>query len=150
MGTFCIEEKLDRVLVSNAWHSRFRVASVVNNDAPPSDHLALILILDHKEVQQKRRFRFENAWICEEECRALVFHSWNQGKNMDLQARIDMCGVSLDAWGNARRRKFRDQLARCRNRIRELKFREDSEANSEVIRETRMKFSCLLAQQEFY
>ena len=38
MGTFCIEEKLDRVLVSNAWHSRFRVASVVNNDTPPSDH----------------------------------------------------------------------------------------------------------------
>ena len=120
---------------------------VVNEDAPPSDHSALILILGHKEVQRKGRFRFENAWICEEECRALILQSWNQGSNVDLQDRIDMCGVSVHAWGSAHRRMFRDQLASCRTRIKELNFRVDTEANSRV-REARLELNRLLAQQE--
>ena len=43
-----MEEKLDRALESKAWHNSFLEARVVNDDAPPSDHFALILILGHK------------------------------------------------------------------------------------------------------
>ena len=74
---YCIEENLDRVLASDKWHSRFLEVSVVNEDAPPSDHSAIIVTLGHKEVHRKSRFRFENAWICAEECRALVSQCWN-------------------------------------------------------------------------
>ena len=141
----CIEEKLDKVLASDAWNSVFPEASVINEDAPPSDHSALILSFGHRVVHRKSRFCFENAWICGKECRVLISQSWNQTITRDLQGIIEKCGVSLEAWGCDRRKKFRNQLTRCRKRIRDLKHREAANGDSQV-KEAREELVRLLTQ----
>ena len=115
---YCIEEKIDRVLASSAWHRSFPEAFVINEDAPPLDHSALVLMLGRREAKRKSRFRFENAWI-REKCRELIKQSWNQPNNVALLDRIEKCGTSLEAWGCARRKRLRDQITGRRSRIRE-------------------------------
>ena len=135
------------MLASNAWHSRFPEASVINEDAPPSDHSTLILCFGHTVVHRKARFRFENAWI-REECRVLISQSWNQTIIGELQDRIEKSVVSLEAWGCDHRRKFKDQLTRCRKRIQDLKHREAADGDSQV-KEAREELVRLLTQHEY-
>ena len=50
-----VEEKLNRALATDEWHRIF------NEDAPPSDHKAILLVMNSAVTQKKRRFRFKNA-----------------------------------------------------------------------------------------
>ena len=67
-----VEERLDRALASQMWISLFDNACVFNLETPSSDHSALFLDFLVGQAIRKRRFRFENVWLKEAECRTLV------------------------------------------------------------------------------
>ena len=73
-----VEEKLDKVLASSAWHSAFANAYVQNEETTSSDHSTICLKLGNPKAPYSPKFRFENAWIREEECRYVIARSWER------------------------------------------------------------------------
>ena len=100
------KKKLDRTLSSKDWHSRFQGDYVINEDAPPSDHLAIILCTKERTPPTRHIFRFENAWVREAECRTLITKRWNLPYTPDVQEGIHKCALDLEAWGHDRRKQF--------------------------------------------
>lgn len=72
-----VEEKLDRVFVSDDWRDRFPTNTVQNLIAPSSDHSALYLqIRIWTPVARRSHFRFENSWLREKRCSEIVRECW--------------------------------------------------------------------------
>lgn len=72
-----ISERLDRGLATSEWCNLFPLAEVIIHELSTSDHLPLCLQLN-KQVYMPRskRFRFENMWIQENECRNIIQNCW--------------------------------------------------------------------------
>ncbi|XP_019157741.1 PREDICTED: uncharacterized protein LOC109154396 [Ipomoea nil] len=112
-----IEERLDKVLVTQEWREVVRDASVLNILTRRSDHSALFLgILNPRERRNgmRRRFRFEMAWLHDEGCRGVVERTWAEGRNKGLQGCIQLCGDRLSRWGGDRFHKFGEQAMNLR------------------------------------
>lgn len=72
-----VEERLDRAVASNSWRLLFKNARLENVNTVCSDHSALWLNLDSKLKRgPEKLFRFENAWLKDEECLNLVADYW--------------------------------------------------------------------------
>ena len=68
-----VEERLDRVLATDLWISRFKEARVWSLESSTSDHLPIFM--DPKPLAHSRtlkRFRFENIWLREANCAEVV------------------------------------------------------------------------------
>ena len=68
-----VEERLDRVLATDLWISRFKEAQVWSLESSTSDHLPIFI--DPKPLAHSRRlkrFRFENMWLREANCAEVV------------------------------------------------------------------------------
>ena len=144
-----VEEKLDRGLASQSWHDIFPATYITNEDASPSNHSTIILCTEGSTTTRRYRFRFENAWLCDDDCTALILQSWNKPGISGAQERVRNCATVLEAWGRERRHQFQNQLTSCRGRIRGLKHQRDADSVSQL-KETRQKLNGLLAQQEAY
>ena len=120
-----VEERLDRALASHLWLSKFDKVLVRNIKAPFLNHSALLLEFLSERRLQKRRFRFENSWLKELECRTLVTESWGMSTNSSIQTRLELCGNDLRLWGDKLRAQFKDRILECRRRIRSLKAKTD-------------------------
>lgn len=71
-----VEEKLDRIFVTESWLSLFEGASAISITCPYSDHLPILLtptVTIHSP--HRRRFCFDNMWLREDICREIVEHS---------------------------------------------------------------------------
>lgn len=65
-----------------------------------SDHLPLYLQLQKQVyVPKERRFRFENVWVREKECRNIVKNGLERSGESDIVDKIRVCGVKLQEWG---------------------------------------------------
>ena len=69
------QERLDRAMANQEWSILFNATYVFNLETLTSDHSALFLDFMEKPKIRKRRFRFENAWLKEAECREIVVSS---------------------------------------------------------------------------
>ena len=92
-----VKEKLDRALASDEWHKTFDTTSVLNVDAPPSDHTTILLTLNNTMTHRKHRFRFENSWHREDDCREVVQKFWGAAGDVDIQERIKIYGKELES-----------------------------------------------------
>lgn len=73
-----VEERLDRAVATTDWCSMFNDASVRNILTLTSDHSAIFLNPDKQLVRRGgRRFKFESAWLVDENCKQVVEHSWS-------------------------------------------------------------------------
>ena len=79
--------------------------TVINEDAPPSDHLAIILCTKERTPPMRHIFRFENAWVLEAECRTLITKSWNLPYTLDVQEGIRKCALDLGGLGSRKKKK---------------------------------------------
>ncbi|XP_019184779.1 PREDICTED: uncharacterized protein LOC109179736 [Ipomoea nil] len=124
----CIEERLDKVLASNAWREIVPGARVSNNLMRKSDHSALFLSI-HETVPNtrggRRGFRFEMAWVYDEGCRGVVERSWEEGRSEGIQDCIAYCGNQLSKWGGDRYHKFGEKIMFLRKQQLHLRGRTD-------------------------
>ncbi|XP_019179715.1 PREDICTED: uncharacterized protein LOC109174928 [Ipomoea nil] len=108
-----IEERLDKVLVTDEWHNMVARARVTNLRIRKSDHSALFLGIHEslgKSGAGKRGFRFEMAWLYDEGCRGVVEQSWQEGRGQGLQSCIEYCSDRLTRWGGDRYHKYGKQI----------------------------------------
>ncbi|XP_019167308.1 PREDICTED: uncharacterized protein LOC109163041 [Ipomoea nil] len=91
-----IQEKLDKVLVTNRWRDIVNGATVANQWTRRSDHSAIFMGIRQYGGRRAggRRFRFEMAWLYDEGCRAVVAESWEEGRDRGAQG-SDLCRVEM-------------------------------------------------------
>lgn len=93
-----IETRLGRALVNDVWF-QFPMARLYNLEGTPSDHSPILL--DPKKVTrfegQRKKFRFENAWILKSMCFHLVKDNWENNHGLDNQHKIQQCAEKLDS-----------------------------------------------------
>lgn len=74
-----IQERLDRGLATKEWTELFPSAEVQVLEVSTSDHMPLYLHLNRRVYMPKpKRFKFENLWIHEQECRNIIQDCWNR------------------------------------------------------------------------
>ncbi|KAL8156372.1 hypothetical protein AgCh_001462 [Apium graveolens] len=74
-----VQERLDRGMANVDWLELFPSAVVKVLEVSSSDHLPLYLMLNRQVyVPKVKRFRFENMWIKEDECRNIVLDCWHR------------------------------------------------------------------------
>ncbi|XP_021600662.1 uncharacterized protein LOC110606213 [Manihot esculenta] len=84
-----IEEKLDRVLVSNGWRYKFSYAQAYTLDITASDHLPIFLEVQSMVTRDHaRRFKFENYWLHFPQCKEIVLNNWNSRMITNLEDRL--------------------------------------------------------------
>ena len=83
-----IWERLDRVVASYEWFSKFPSSWVHHIDSTTSDHKILWVELSDLDFQKKKKvFRFEEMWLADKGCGELVEGIW--------QANYDVVEVQL-------------------------------------------------------
>ena len=93
-----------------------------------------------------KRFRFENSWNLEPDCRAIIVECWESARNASIQTKIARCNEQLGRWGEDIHKKIKTEIARCRDSIKQLKSNPD--ASSEEVIQARAKLDRCLAQEE--
>ena len=144
-----VEERLDRAMATQMWISQFHNACVFNLATPSPDHSALFLDFLVGKETKKRRFRFENAWLKEKDCRSLVTASWERNSGSNVQERLGVCSADLQFWGDKLRLQFRDRIKKCRAKLKVLRTKRD-ETSIGQYDEVSKELGCLLNQQETY
>lgn len=102
-----MEEKLNRVLVSESWLNIFGEAKAAFVEPLLSDHLPLVLWPKlTKETRYKKSFKFENLWLQEDRCREIVVKSWENSHGLDIMDRIAQCGGVGEIYQRISRKEY--------------------------------------------
>ena len=145
-----VEERLDRALANEAWCRRFGQARLSHISRTVSDHNPILLeIFKFVPKTYNRRFRFENAWISEEGCAAIIKQSWEGSSGLEIQTRLGRCGKELEEWGREVRLKLHAEGRKIKSRINYLKGRRDCSSITALQKEEE-RLNFLLVQEEIY
>ncbi|XP_074328042.1 uncharacterized protein LOC141665954 [Apium graveolens] len=119
-SNFWIQERLDRGVANQKWRELFPEAEVEVIEVATSDHLPLYLQLNRRVYMPKeKKFRFENIWVREKECRNIVKHGWEAGETRDIVHKIKSCGEKLQEWGEKLRSRRDTQGINRYNEVRD-------------------------------
>ncbi|XP_074369830.1 uncharacterized protein LOC141711313 [Apium graveolens] len=112
-----VQERLDRGMATQQWRNMFPLGEVTVLEVTTSDHLPLMLQLHRKVFEKRRRrFKFENIWIGERECRNIVQEWWRQDGERDLMEKIMSCSLKLEEWGGGLIREMKVQIGKYRKK----------------------------------
>ncbi|XP_074346889.1 uncharacterized protein LOC141685699 [Apium graveolens] len=101
-------------------------------------------------VPRAKRFKFENTWIREQDCRGVVKQGWERAGCGTVLEKIRSCGSILQEWGGGEKnRRYKQQVQDCKKSLRKLQSRRDAAVVKQYseIRNTYLK---LLERQEIY
>lgn len=139
-----IQERLDRGMATDSWCNLFPMAEVQVIEVTTSDHLPLLLQINKQVYAPKeRKFKFENVWIWERECKNIVKNGWEVAGGSDIVEKIRVYGVRLQEWGGGTHTKYRLHVQECRRLLRNLRSRRD-EAGITRYNEVREEYLKLL------
>lgn len=103
-------ESLDRAL-GNKWCSMLSKCQCINEFAIGSDHSPIVILLNHSDQRGRRRFRFEEMWMDNEECFDISRRSWQDGGPTchmgDFKLKMEVCKRSLIEW---RKKEFKHNI----------------------------------------
>ncbi|CAO2816198.1 unnamed protein product [Amaranthus hypochondriacus] len=118
-GVVAIEERLDRAFANPAWLTIFSKALVRNIVSSTSDHLPILLQLDGIMIKggrrTKKRFRFEDFWLRDDDCEIVVADGGKGEVSNGVIGRIKKVSAYLLRWsdsifGDLRRKIEEEQL----------------------------------------
>ncbi|XP_031099673.1 uncharacterized protein LOC116003873 [Ipomoea triloba] len=124
-----VEEKLDRILITDTWLSLFEGAKACSLISPYSNHLPILITPEVvNTVRRRRRFCFDNMWLKEVNYREMVKHSWDKTIGMDVLLRITVCSQDIWRWGHEYNRDFLRKIEGTKAKFERLRTRRDSVA----------------------
>lgn len=101
-GRANIQERLDRALVNTEWQGRFLNTKLNHLEQIGSDHCPLLLDCDFVQRQIKKRFRFDNRWLANTDCKLLIESFWKTATQgswwFQINEKIKICRVELLKW----------------------------------------------------
>ncbi|XP_043816056.1 uncharacterized protein LOC110623174 [Manihot esculenta] len=100
-------EKLDRALATEDWARKFTNVVCLVVHVSRSDHKPLVINTTPKDNRgDRRRFRFDNAWLCDEGLAEVVKGAWVNSIPYNLLMKRDDLVSALSLWGRSRNREF--------------------------------------------
>lgn len=121
-----VSERLDRALATTMWNNMFPSAEIIVHEASTSDHPPLYVQLNKQVyVPRVKRFRFENMWIQEDECRNIVEGCWNGGEYNDIMDKMAFCCAKLEEWGGGMLKNLKLKLSNYRKEMQRMRTRRD-------------------------
>ncbi|XP_019150208.1 PREDICTED: uncharacterized protein LOC109147025 [Ipomoea nil] len=145
-----IEEKLDRVLVSDDWLILFEGVRVQSLVVPYSDHLPLLVTpVVLPGIRSRSRFCFDNMWLREDVWREIVVQSWTLSAGLDTISRIGMCATDIGRWRRQYNKDFQRRIDRCKRQMDRLCMRRDGNGMSGYAA-AQKELLFLLEQQSLY
>jgi hypothetical protein len=144
------EERLDRAMASQSWLDEFPQFKFINAIADRSDHSPVLLRLTHREREfTPRIFKFENAWLEEQDLHDIVHNAWIKDGCAPLLSKIKGCSEDLEEWGSRLRTRFKNAIAEYRE---EMRLNQDSreELCVKKYNEARDNLSKVLKQEDDY
>lgn len=91
-----------------------------------SDHLSLYLQLQRQVyVSKRKRFKFENTWLKEDECKRVDMNGWGSAADLDIVKKLKFCGLQLQEWSEGVSFEFKQKIKSCRDRLRKLRSGRD-------------------------
>lgn len=119
---------MNRGLATKEWLEMFPDAEVQVLEVSTSDHMPLMLHL-HKQVyaRKQNRFRFENLWIKETECRNLIHRCWSDNQGAELTYKLVRCCARLEEWGGRLIKDMKNKFLQFRSEMQRLRTRRDRE-----------------------
>ena len=77
-----VRERLDRAVANVSWRCLFPLYKIINGDPRHSDHMSVLAELNEQSLMVGdlggvRTFRFEAAWLQEDDCVKVVEEAWN-------------------------------------------------------------------------
>lgn len=117
-----VEVRLDRAMANGGWLSIFSEATLSNVVASVFDHSPIVLHTEEVIAPRRRvpKFRFENAWLYEEDIERVVTGGWRRIQEDSVQSKLGGCVEELASWSRQLRSKFKDKIDACKRRIKEL------------------------------
>lgn len=92
-----VEQRLDRALVCSLWGNLYVKSRLHNLIAPVSNHSPILLDTDGLPYKPRCcRFRFENAWLLEEDVEEVVNGCRPVTHEIRLVSKIKKCGDTLE------------------------------------------------------
>lgn len=125
-----VEERLDHAVTSNSWRLLFRNARLENTNTVCSDHSTIFLDLEaNPRKYREMLFRFENAWLKDDECSNLVANCLRSTKWLTFLEQLAECCLEIKQWGSEKYKHFRKNMDELRSKLQKLKWkRSDKEA----------------------
>ncbi|KAL8128213.1 hypothetical protein AgCh_014971 [Apium graveolens] len=143
-----MQERLDRGLANKEWMELSATVQVM--EVSTSDHLPLYLTLNRQVyIPKAHRFRFENMWIKEDECRNLVLDCWNGIEGFNIIEKMALVCAKLEEWGGGMIKEMRIQIQNCKKDLRKYRSRRDVEGIQKY-NKVMWEFMRLLEKQEIY
>jgi hypothetical protein len=99
--------------------------------------------------RKARVFKFENAWLEEQELDTVVQDAWNKDNHSPLTEKLKACVEDLDAWGTKIRKRFTRDIQEYREEMERYQDT-SSEMNMLKYQTARDNLSKVLKQKEEY
>ncbi|XP_074374016.1 uncharacterized protein LOC141714395 [Apium graveolens] len=130
-----VQERLDRGLATDKWMEMF-----------PGAEVQL-----HKQVyvQKTSRFKFENMWVKESECRNIIQMCWNDETTTSLMDKMVICCAKLEEWGENLVKDMNTKLRKYRADMKRFRSRRDK-AGTQQYGEARWKYMKLLEKKKYF
>lgn len=118
-----VQERLDHAVISNSWKRMFRNARLENINIVCFDHSAILLDPDFNPgAYTEKLFRFENAWLKEEECSNIVANFWGVVEELSFPKQLVDCCMRIKQWGGKKYKQFGKTIDELRSRMQKLKW----------------------------
>jgi hypothetical protein len=145
-------EKLDRFLMNDSWECLFPLATVHKLVKEMSDHNPLILDTMEQKNKVNRDFKFEKAWLHEDDFLSRVSRSWSIPRRAadslgKLQHKLKNVKKDLKGWGA--NLKGRDIKRKKRDQQRTGRIRESGRRSTSVCHSNKEK-NTVTARTSFY
>jgi hypothetical protein len=145
-----VEERLDRAMANSKWLMTYPGVKLLNLLTSHSDHSPILLQNSPAVVTGKfYSFRFENAWLKEDDIQEVVEEGWGRESATDITYKTAQCADKLKWWGRRKRMKFKKEVSECSEEMERLRGCHDS-INSGRYKEIQEKHARLLVQEETY
>lgn len=92
-------ERLDRFLGNADWCQTFPQTVVYHLPMMYSDHAPILAVLHPSCPKPKRRFNFQNWWLCEKDFHETAIRSWSQNSGKPFHQRTNALATTIKKMG---------------------------------------------------
>ena len=117
-------ERLDRAVANNDWISLYPGTMVKHLECGFSDHKPIIIHLEGIPIRKQKPWRFEQVWLKEDECRAVVESAWQESLSSTspmgvVETNLKTCQARLRSWSKNSFGNITQDLIHKRKQLKE-------------------------------
>ncbi|XP_048493143.1 uncharacterized protein LOC125493698 [Beta vulgaris subsp. vulgaris] len=148
-----IRERLDRFVASSSWTEVFPEAYVEHMGRYKSDHTPIMVCIGgnsrRRRKKRQKRFRFETAWLLEEECEPLVRKAWAGSVGESLETRLSLVARDLTVWSKDSLDVLGKKISVAEDDLKRLQ-QSSAEIDRDTLRASQTTLDTLLEKQEAF